>query len=149
VGFRIGDHFSINGEVTIDIVNAKSLPGEDTYSEEDLSFGLSPLVAFPVASGVEIALGPKFGGWVADYSQTSLTRANGGGSYSGYDLGANGATFVQVGRKIWLGGLISFDLRTYGSSCFTPFAGHERCATTDLPTSDKVFALAALLMFSP
>ena len=54
----------------------------------------------------------------------------------------------QVGRRIWLGGLASFDLRTFGSNCFTPTSGREGCAKGDLPPADKVLALSFLLMFS-
>ena len=110
--------------------------------------GLSPLVAFP-AGDVEVALGPKVAIWGADYSQDSLVRGNGDGTYSGLDFGANGAVLAHVGRKIWLGGLASFDVRTYGSSCFTALSGRERCTRNDLPSADKVVALSALLMFSP
>jgi hypothetical protein len=149
VGFRLGDRFLINFELTVDIVNATHLPAFDTYSEMDLTLGLSPLVAFPVSDGVELAFGPKLGAWLADYSQSSSMRGSGNGLYSGFDLGANGAAFVQVGRKLWLGGLLSFDFRTYSTSCFTPYAGVEGCSSTNLPTSDKVVSLAALLMFSP
>jgi hypothetical protein len=149
VGLRVSDHLTINGELTFDVVNANHLPAQDTfYSETDVTVGLSPLVNFPVG-GIELAFGPKFGGWAADYSQTSLARGDGDGSYTGFDFGANGAAFVQVGRKLWLGGLLAFDLRTYGGSCFRPFSGVERCSSTNLPTSDKVVSLSALLMFSP
>ena len=109
---------------------------------------MSPLVAFP-AGDVELAFGPKLAFWGADYSQDSLARGNGSGTYSGLDFGANGAVFAQVGRKLWLGGLASFDVRTYGNSCFTALSGRERCTRSNLPSADKVVALSALLMFSP
>ena len=149
LGFRLGDYLSINGELTLDIVNATRLPTGDRYTEEVVTIGLSPLVAFPVGSGIELALGPKLGWWGSGYYQDSSARGKGSGSYSGYDLGANGAGFVQVGRKLWLGGLASFDLRTYGRSCFTATGDIDRCSSGSLPSSDKVVALSALLMFSP
>jgi hypothetical protein len=152
VGFRVNEYLTINGELTIDILNASGLPMRgfyDSYSEENGTIGLSPLVAFPVGSGVELAFGPKIAFWGADYYQDSTTRGNGSGTYSGVDYGANGAVFAQVGRKLWVGGLAAFDLRTYGSSCFTPSYGGEVCTRTNLPSADKVVALSALLMFSP
>lgn len=149
LGFRIGDHLSINGELTIDLVNANDLPTGDRYTEEAVTIGLSPLVAFPVGRGIELALGPKLGWWGSSYYQDASARGKGSGSYAGYDLGANAAGFVQVGRKLWLGGLASFDLRTYGRSCFTAYSDIERCSVGSLPSSDKVVALSALLMFSP
>jgi hypothetical protein len=155
VGFRVNEYFTINGELTVDVLNATSLPPGDSsaaydyYSEVQGIIGLSPLVAFPVG-GVELAFGPKLGFWGADYYQNSMVRGNGSGTYSGYDLGANGVVFVQVGRKLWLGGLASFDLRAYTNSCFSPSSSYvERCSTINLPSADKVIALSALLMFSP
>jgi hypothetical protein len=147
VGFRLGDHFSINGELTIDLLDATRLPAGDRYGEQDFTFGVSPLASVS-AGPVELALGPKLGFWTADYNQASLARGNGGGSYLGYDLGANGAAFGRVGRKLWLGALASFDLRIYGRKCYTPLYGIEHCTTIDLPSTDKGVSLSAVLMFS-
>src|SRR5204862_5314159 len=144
LGFRIGDYVSINGELTIDVLNPAHLPAGDSYSEENATIGLSPLVAFP-AGAIELAFGPKLAIWGADYAQDSRTRGAGDGSYTGFDVGANGAGFAQVGRKLWLGGLASFDVRTYGHSCFTALAGLERCTSSNLPSSDKVVALSLVL----
>lgn len=146
-GFRLGDLVSLNAELSFDLLRATDLPAGDHYSEIDLTASFSPLVSFP-AGRVELAFGPKLGAWLGSYHQTSLVRGDGGGTYSGLDLGANGAVFVQVGRKLWLGGLASFDVRTYRTSCFTPFRGTEGCTSSTLPSSDKVVALSALLMFS-
>ena len=105
-------------------------------------------MAFP-AGGIELAFGPKLGVWGSTYFQDSIARGNGDGTYTGYDLGANGAAFFKVGRKLWVGGLASFDLRTYGQSCFTAYSDIQRCSSNSLPSADKVVALSALLMFSP
>jgi hypothetical protein len=148
VGLRIGDHVSLNGEITADLTNATNLPPGDSYNEQNAAIGLSPLVALPVGTGIELAFGPKFAAWGASYYQTSTTRGDGGGSYSGLDLGANGAVFFQVGRRVWLGGLAGFDLRFYSQSCFRASGGSERCSSSNLPSSDKVMAFSALLMFS-
>jgi hypothetical protein len=148
VGFRIGDSFSLNAELTLDLLNANGLPAGDTYSEESWTIALSPLVTFPFG-GIELALGPKLGLWASSYFQNSQTRGNGDGDYQGIDIGANGAGFVQVGRKLWVGGLASFDVRSYRVSCFTPITGAKVCAAEGFPSSDKVVALSALLLFSP
>jgi hypothetical protein len=152
IGLRVNELLTINGELTIDVLNASHLPVRDPYNsyrEQQATIGLSPLVAFPVDESVEIAFGPKLAFWGADYGQSSSARGDGDGTYSGYDLGANGAVFVHVGRKIWVGGLAAFDVRIYGNSCFTPISGVERCNANNLPSADKVLALSALLMFSP
>jgi hypothetical protein len=146
IGLRVGDNVWINGELTIDSLSTRNLPDGDSYDEYDFAASLSPLVFVP-AGDVQLAFGPKLGAWAASYNQSSFARGDGNGSYSGFDLGVNGAAFFQVGRKLWLGGLASFDLRTYRSSCFTAFAGIEGCSST-LPAADKVVAISALLMFS-
>jgi hypothetical protein len=146
IGLRVGDDLWINGELTIDSANPRNLPEGETYSEADFTATLSPLVFVPAGS-VELAFGPKLGAWAATYNQSSFARGDGNGSYSGFDLGVNGAAFFQVGRKLWLGGLASFDLRTYRSSCFTASGGTEGCSSA-LPASDKLVAISALLMFS-
>ena len=146
IGLRVGDDVWINGELTIDSANPRDFPKDETYDEDDFTASLSPLVFVP-AGGVELAFGPKLGAWAATYGQSSFARGDGNGTYAGFDLGVNGAAFFQVGRKLWLGGLASFDLRTYRSSCFTPLGGTERCSSA-LPPSDKIVAISALLMFS-
>jgi len=154
VGFLINEFLTINAELTVDSLNATSLPpgdsraAGDSYSETHGLIGFSPLVAF-TAGDVEIALGPKLAFWGADYYQSSMVRGTGDGTYSGLDFGGNAAVFKHVGRVVWLGGLASFDVRAYTNSCFTPSRGLERCDTHNLPTSDKVVALSALMMLSP
>ena len=81
LGFRIGDHVSINGELTIDILNGPT-SRDDSYTEANATIGLSPLVAVP-AGRIELAFGPKLAIWGADYYQDSSARGNGGGTYSG------------------------------------------------------------------
>jgi hypothetical protein len=145
-GFRVGDFVSLNVELTFDLLDASNLTVSESYSEIDYAISFSPLVAIP-AGTVELAFGPKLGVWAGEYSQSSRARGDGGGSYSGFDLGVNAAAFVQVGRKLWLGGLASFDVRTYGRSCFTPSNGMQGCSSV-LPSADEIVALSILLMFS-
>jgi len=147
VGFRFQEVFSLNGELTLDSVDLSDLPAGDKLSEVDVSATISPL--FSIIDGkLELAFGPKLGFWLGSYDQTSLARGDGRGSFFGWDLGANVALMGQVGRRLWLGGLTSFDLRTFTSSCFTASGGEEGCTKTDLPPADKVLALSLLLMFS-
>jgi hypothetical protein len=148
LGFRVGDNFWIDGELTIDSLNASNLPVDDSYSEDAAAIGLSPLFMIP-AGDIELLFGPKLGVWGARYFQTSLKRGEGNGSYSGFDLGANGAVLFSIGRAMWLGGLASFDVRSYSNSCFSPAGGVERCASGGgLPSSDKIVAFSVVLMIS-
>ena len=150
MGVRVNEYLTLNGELTLDFLNASlSQTGTyDSYNEQQATIGLSPLLNFPVSENVELAFGPKAGIWGSSYNQY-LNNRSGDGTYSGYNFGANGAVFVQVGRKLWLGGLATFDLRVYGNSCFTPSSGKERCTATNVPAADKIIAFSALLMFSP
>jgi len=147
LGFRFEEVVSINGELTLDSVELRNLPVGERLSEIDLSATISPL--FSVIDGkLELAFGPKLGLWLGSYNQSSLSRGDGSGTFSGWDLGANVAGVAQVGRHLWLGGLASFDLRIFRNSCFRPTAGIEGCTSGDLPPADKVLALSILLMFS-
>lgn len=146
-GFRLSDLVSINGELTLDLLNPNGLPYGESYSELATTISLSPLVSFP-AGRFELVLGPKLGFWLASYSQISPSRGDGDGRYLGFDLGANGAAFLPVGRNLRMGALASFDLRIFRQSCFTPYDGLEGCSAGALPPADKVVALSAVLMFS-
>ncbi|HVR63658.1 MAG TPA: hypothetical protein VMU50_17275 [Polyangia bacterium] len=146
-GVRVGDLFSINGELTLDALSLSGLPGGDTFNEFDFSATISPLVPF-AAGKIDLAMGPKFGAWAATYDQWSLSRGNGSGTFSGLDFGVNLAGFTRMSNKVWLGGLASFDLRTFGKSCFSPTDGLEGCSSNNLPSADKVVALSIGLMFS-
>ncbi len=147
IGSRLGDLFSINGELTLDVLDVSGLPQVEKFSELDFSATVSPLVS--VAAGkIDLAFGPKLGVWGATYDQTSIARGSGSGTFSGVDFGANFAGFTQVRSRLWVGGLASFDLRTFRKSCFTPTDGQSGCSTRDLPAADKVAALSLLLMFS-
>lgn len=147
VGVRFQDVGFLNGELTLDSVDLHDLPAGEKLSELDLSATFSPLFSFN-AGKLELAFGPKVGVWLGSYSQTSLSRGDGTGTFLGGDLGVNLIGVSQVGRHLWLGGLANFDLRIFSNSCFTPTNGAKGCATTDLPPADKVLALSALVMFS-
>jgi hypothetical protein len=144
MGFRIGDYVSLNGELTIDSINPNSnfIDGS-TYSEFDFGLTFSPMVHIP-AGTVELAFGPKLGGWLGVGNQ-SAGAVPGEYDFAGGDLGLNAALFFQVGRRVWLGGLFSFDSRTYSSSCFTPTYGSQACQSV-LPSSDKVTSASFALM---
>jgi len=147
VGFRFQEVVSLNGELTLDRLDLSNLPVGEQLSEFDLVATISPLYSI-IDGKLEVAFGPKIGFWIGNYDQTSASRGDGNGTFSGLDLGANLAVMGQVGRHLWLDGLASFDVRTFRSSCFAPPYGKETCANGDLPPADKVLALSLLLMFS-
>jgi hypothetical protein len=146
-GFRLSELVSINGELAFDSVDLNG-PRDERFTELDSTATLSPLVSI-TAGKVDLVFGPKLGAWVASYNQSSVSRGDGSGTFWGLDLGTSFATLTQVSRRLWLGGLASFDLRIYRKICFTPTGGIEGCASTDLPPADKVVSFSALLMFSP
>lgn len=147
-GVRAGELVWIDVELTLDAIELRRLPEHDSYSEADFTANASPLFSIP-AGKVTLEVGPKLGLWKGLYNQSSVSRGSGAGAYWGYDFGANVAAFTQVSRKLSLGGLASFDLRTYKNSCFDPSDGLEGCSRLELPEADKVVALSILLLIAP
>ena len=144
MGFRIGDFVSLNGELSLDVLNPNNTGAGNSYSETDFTLTFSPMIHIP-AGNVELAFGPKLGLWGGVYNQSNAF-ADGDGSYSGVDLGSNFGVFFQVGRHVWLGGILSFDSRSYSQNCFTPTGGSQGCTSTGLPPADKVGAMSFALM---
>jgi hypothetical protein len=141
MGFRIGEFVSLNGELSVDVLNPNFVQAGSNYSEYDTMLAFSPLVHVPLGN-VELAFGPKFGVWVGSYSESGAQfYQTGSGSSVGGDLGAQGGVFFAVGPRLWLGGLTSFDVRSYTQQCF-----ESACSSSNLPPSDKVLALSFALM---
>jgi hypothetical protein len=141
MGFRIGDFVSLNGELSVDVLNPNFVQAGSSVSEYDTVLAFSPLVHVPLGN-VELAFGPKFGFWEGFYSQSGPQFAqDGSGSFWGGDLGVQGGVFFAVGPRLWLGGLTSLDVRSYTQQCF-----ESVCSSNNLPPSDKVLALSFALM---
>lgn len=151
LGGSVGDMFSANGEITLDVVNQKTAPsGYDSASRAQLVLAFSPLVHVP-AGTIEVVAGPKLGFWVetADLAVTGFSGVTDTSSASGYVFGLNVGAFGAVSPSMSVGGLISFDVRTVHEYCFM-FSGQSESCTTDpmfTGAADKVLAINGALLF--
>ena len=148
LGGRITPQFSLNGELTIDVVNPKNTGGADvTVVGVDIAF--SPLFHVPLTptGTAELVAGPKLG-FMGYSSQASAGGMDlGSESDSGYVYGLNLGVFGNVTPSTAIGGLISFEGRSYSKVCGTPAGGSESCSTSNLPDADKVLGINGAVMF--
>jgi hypothetical protein len=137
-GFNVNPFLSLNGELTIDILNMNSAPGSSiTGAEVDIAF--SPLFHYDLP-GLEFVVGPKLGFF--GYSATASESGYSDVTYSGSGLayGVNAGVFVPLGR-IAIGGLLNYTGRHFSTSsaCDTDY-----CADTG---TDKFFGFSVALMY--
>ena len=112
-GFNLPPFLSLNGELTIDILNPDT-SGVDV-TEVMVDFTFSPLFHFRIPQ-VEFVVGPKFGYFAYDLSYSANGSASTDESGSGYAYGFNAGVFVPLGR-IAIGGLFNFTGRHFNSYC--------------------------------
>jgi hypothetical protein len=145
LGGRITDQISLNGEMTIDFLNLNNDGGADiTVVEVDLAF--SPLFHQPVGSSAEFVIGPKLGFMALSESASSGGQDLGSGTGSGYVLGLNAGLFAAVSPSTSIGGLLSFESRSFSKLCSTEPGFAEQCQTSGLD-SDKVLGITGAVMF--
>jgi hypothetical protein len=148
LGGRINPMFSINGELTIDVINPKNLAPGVSVTAAAVDIAASPLFHLPLGAtgAAELVLGPKLGFWV-DSGTVSGSLNDGTGSDSGFLFGLNAGLFGYITPSTAIGGLLSFEGRSYSSSCFTPSGSTQTCQSTNLPDSDKVLGINGAVMF--
>jgi hypothetical protein len=145
-GFNVGQFLSLNGELTVDILNLDGGSGVSA-SGAMVDFTFSPFFHFNVP-GLEFVVGPKLG-----FFDTSSTYSQSGyqdSTYSGSGLayGFNAGVFIPLGR-IAIGGLINFTGRSYSSYCqndsYTNY--YQVCGDASGGPDDKFFGFSAALMY--
>jgi hypothetical protein len=104
LGWHVTPRFSINGEVSWDIMDHGTDPNIWSPSEHDVDLTLSPLLHF--RSG-EIVIGPK-AGWFGNTRSTGGLTANG----QGIVFGLNAGWFFPL-RKVVIGGLLNATFRHF------------------------------------
>jgi hypothetical protein len=112
-----------------------------------VDIALSPLFHLPLGTGsVALVIGPKLGFWALSESdsaggQTASATAN------GYVFGANAGVFGNVTPSTAIGGLLSFQGRSWSKACATAPGSSENCTTSGLPDADKVLGINGAVMF--
>jgi hypothetical protein len=131
-GFNVNQFLSLNGELTIDILNADSPAGVSTSAAE-VDFTFSPFFHFDIP-GLEFVVGPKLGffGFSATQSQSGYSDVTASGS--GLAYGVNAGVFIPLGR-IAIGGLLNYTGRHFSesNSCELTIAPLARTSSSESP----------------
>jgi hypothetical protein len=147
-GGHINPMFSVNGEITMDILNSND-KAIATFTGIDLDLALSPLVHVRVDS-VELVFGPKLGAFFGRINTEMPVGAmvlTAKETERGWLAGVNAGAFFSLSRSFGLGALLSFVVRNPTTACtestLTP--GNEVCTGSNL-TADKVLALTIAML---
>lgn len=139
LGGRLNPQISLNGEITLDILNPKNEPSGVDASGLDADITFSPL--FHVPSGnVELVVGPKLGAraYAQSVSRGGFTTT---GSVSGFTWGLNAGLFFALSPGASLGALLNFEARTHDESCAQGAGLPEVCTKQNQPAADKVMGI--------
>jgi hypothetical protein len=146
LGGRLTPQFSLNGELTIDVLNVNNVPSGTDVTTVEIDFALSPLFHQQLSPTAELVLGPKLG-FVGGASSSSVGgQSQGDASVSGYVFGLNAGAFFSISQSTELGGLLTFEGRKYSQACFTPPGGTQDC-TLPIPIADKVLGISGAILF--
>jgi hypothetical protein len=146
LGARIGEKFSLNGELTIDLVNVKNAPAGTQATRSELDLAVSPLFHFRT-SALEIVVGPKLGLWFGSFGLKSGGSTLDSESARGLVGAANAGVFVPVSKGVSLGGMFSFVLKSFSRTCATPIGQAETCNPSPSLDSEKVLGLNVGALF--
>jgi hypothetical protein len=148
LGFFASPMFSLNGELSLDVMNLDSNTFGANTTGVRASLSIAPLVHLPMSPTMEVVLGPKLGVWdeELDYSDTNQTVSG-----SGYLLGLNAGLFTRLGNNTYLGGLFSFENASVNKVCQNLNDGSgDQCVSGSAlgnPPSEKVLAFNLAGMF--
>lgn len=145
MGGYIGPHFSINGEMSIDILNIDTPSGYDA-TEVLVGLTLSPLFHFGPPR-VDFVVGPRLGYFVDAASLSASGSSSSDLSYTitGLAYGLNAGAFFQVGR-MWVGGLLTFTAHSASEICVDDGSGEE-CGDVEGGEDFKVLTLNGAILF--
>jgi hypothetical protein len=140
LGARIAEKFSINGELSIDLVNVKNAPAGTQANRSELDLAVSPLFHFRTRA-LEVVIGPKLGLWFGSFGLTSGGRTLDSETARGLVGAANAGVFVPVSKGLALGGMFSVALKSFGRTCATPIGQAETCNPSPSLDAEKVLGL--------
>ena len=139
-GFNVGQFLSLNGELTIDILNIDT-PSGVSASAAEVDFTFSPFFHFGIPQ-LEFVVGPKIGFFGMSMSMSQSGYSDSTASGSGLAYGFNAGVFIPLGR-IAIGGLLNFTGRSYSSYCANDICG-------DVPSgfpSDNFIGFSGALLY--
>ncbi len=146
LGFNLGAApISLNGEMTLDIMNPTSSSYSGDTTEVYVDFAFSPLFHFGTPQ-IELVIGPKLG-----FFGESFTNSYAGSDYkqsgSGVAYGLNAGVFVPLGR-VAIGGMLNFTGHHFSSYCYTDPGYSEVCGDAPSGTPEvKIIGFNAALLY--
>ena len=133
-GLNINSFLSLNGEMTIDVLNFKTGSGVSA-SGAQVDFSFSPLFHFS-APMLEFVVGPKLGSFYMSETVSEAGTMDSTYSGEGISYGFNVGVFIPIGR-IAIGGLLSYTGREF-----------ESCADCSLyGGTDNFFGLTGAILY--
>ena len=145
LGLRLHPAFSLNGEISLDVLNFRDVPSGQKMGGGAFALSASPLFHL-FAPTVEVVFGPRVGVWGEGISR----KVNGVEtifSVSGFLLGLNAGLFFPVRRCLSVGGLVTLDTRRFGRTCTRNADGVEACSEDNLPKSLTNLTVNFAMMF--
>ncbi len=145
-GFNVGPFLSLNGELTIDVLNLDAGSGQSaTGAEVDLAF--SPLFHLDLP-GLEFVVGPKLGFFGMSASSSRSGYPDSTFSGNGLAYGFNAGFFIPLGR-IAIGGLFNFTGRSYSHQCYSNYSTNysDVCGDVSGGSDDKFMGFSGALMY--
>jgi len=148
IGALLGGHInpmvSLNGEMTIDVMNPKDVPSGMDVTEVMVDVLFSPLIHFGNGQ-IEGFFGPKIGAFGMS-GTASMNGMSADTSARGLAYGFNLGAAIPVGN-IAVGGLVSFVGRHATHMCVTEPGQSEQCS--DSPSGDdfKAFSITVAMLF--
>jgi hypothetical protein len=144
LGGRMSPQFSLNGELTIDVLNPSNSSTNTTFVDLDLA--LSPLLHVP-AGNLELVVGPKLG-FRSYAAQTTAVGGTSETTVTGFTAGINAGAFVSLspgGTQI--GGLINLEARTASELCVKQTGFSDVCTSMNMPSASKVLGITGAVLF--
>jgi hypothetical protein len=143
-GWFVTPEISLNGELSLDILNFKSdtAAAQANLSGVRVQLSVSPFYHLVLPIGAELLFGPKLGVWDTSLSDTSDYSL----SEKGYLFGLNAGMYFHIG-PLAAGGLLTIEDGVPTSSCVEYAGVEEYCGTVSSATSDKVVSLAGSVFF--
>ena len=145
IGYRANGQFSLNAELTIDVLNLKNGPPGVDLSGGAVDLAFSPLLHFDAGS-LELAIGPKLGigATIVTANQAGIRDQS---TTSGFVYGVNAGAFLPLGNGASLGLLLSFQVRTVSEYCQKPDGGSDMCVGVSNANSDKILGVTGAALF--
>jgi hypothetical protein len=145
LGFRLHHAFSLNGELSVDVLNFRDVPSGQKMSGGAFALSASPLFHL-FAPTVELVFGPRVGVWGEGISR-KVNGVETTFSANGFLLGLNAGLFFPVRRCLSVGGLMTLDSRRFSRTCTKNAGGSDDCSEDNLPKSLTNLTFNFAMMF--